>query len=101
MRNAFLSKENFMKSVGTKYKENNKEIYKTSSEGLNLIDLYRAYNGNENKISEINNIQKYMEGRNIDSRFDATMFESEKQNALWQTKDGKSTVIFNPNATQE
>lgn len=101
MRNAFLSKENFMKSVGTKYKENNKEIYKTSSEGLNLIDSYRAYNGNENKISEINNIQKYMEGRNIDSRFDATMFESEKQNALWQTKDGKSTVIFNPNATQE
>lgn len=101
MRNAFLSKENFMKSVGTKYKENNKEIYKTSSEGLNLIDSYRAYNGNENKIPEINNIQKYMEGRNIDSRFDATMFESEKQNALWQTKDGKSTVIFNPNATQE
>ena len=101
MKNAFLSKENFMKSVGTKYKENNKEIYKTSSEGLNLIDSYRAYNGNENKISEINNIQKYMEGRNIDSRFDATMFESEKQNALWQTKDGKSTVIFNPNATQE
>lgn len=101
MRNIFLSKENFMKSVGTKYKENNKEIYKTSSEGLNLIDSYRAYNGNENKISEINNIQKYMEGRNIDSRFDATMFENEKQNALWQTKDGKSTVIFNPNATQE
>lgn len=101
MRNVFLSKENFMKSVGTKYKENNKEIYKTSSEGLNLIDSYRAYNGNENKISEINNIQKYMEGRNIDSRFDATMFENEKQNALWQTKDGKSTVIFNPNATQE
>ncbi len=101
MRNVFLSKENFMKSVGTKYKENNKEVYKTSSEGLNLIDSYRAYNGNENKISEINNIQKYMEGRNIDSRFDATMFENEKQNAFWQTKDGKSTVIFNPNATQE
>ena len=29
------------------------------------------------------------------------MFENEKQNAIWQTKDGKSTVIFNSNATQE
>lgn len=29
------------------------------------------------------------------------MFENEKQNAIWQTKDGKTFVIFNPNATQE
>ncbi len=29
------------------------------------------------------------------------MFENEKQNAIWQTKDGKSTVIFNPHATQD
>lgn len=29
------------------------------------------------------------------------MFENEKQNAIWQTKDGKTFVIFNPNATQD
>lgn len=95
-------KENLIRKVGTKIVDaNGKATYNTSSVGLDLVESYRAYNGNINKISEINNIQNFMNKRNLEARFDATKFDSEKQNAIWQTKDGKTSVIFNPNATQD
>lgn len=95
-------KENLIKKVGTKIVDaNGKATYNTSSVGLDLVESYRAYNGNINKINDINNIQNFMNKRNLEARFDATKFDSEKQNAIWQTKDGKTSVIFNPNATQD
>ena len=95
-------KENLIKKVGTKIVDaNGKTTYNTPSVGLDLVESYRAYNGNINKINDINNIQNFMNKRNLEARFDATKFDSEKQNAIWQTKDGKTSVIFNPNATQD
>lgn len=102
IQQGLMSRENYIKAVGHKTTDaNGKQVYTTSSEGLNLIESYRAYNGDEGKISEINNIQNFMNKRNLEARFDATKFDSEKQNAIWQTKDGKTSVIFNPHATQD
>lgn len=102
IQQGLMSRENYIKAVGHKTTDvNGKQVYTTSSEGLNLVESYRAYNGNINKINEINNIQNFMNKRNLEARFDATKFDSEKQNAIWQTKDGKTSVIFNPNATQD
>ena len=102
IQQGLMSRENYIKAVGHKTTDaNGKQVYTTSSEGLNLIESYRAYGGDEGKLTEINNIQNFMNKRNLEARFDATKFDSEKQNAIWQTKDGKTSVIFNPNASQD
>lgn len=95
-------KENLIKKVGTKIVDaNGKATYNTPSVGLDLVESYRAYNGNINKINDINNIQNYMNVRNIDARFDATAFNNESVNALWETREGKNSVVFNPKASEE
>lgn len=95
-------KENLIKKVGTKIVDaNGKATYNTSSVGLDLVESYRAYYKNIDKINEINNIQNYMNVRNIDARFDATAFNNESVNALWETREGKNSVVFNPKASEE
>lgn len=74
---------------------------KTSTEGLDLEQSYKAYNGEKKYTKQINNIQKFMNNRNIDARFDATMFDNNEQNAIWTTENGKDSVIFNPNASAD
>ena len=86
------SKMRFMKAVGTGM---------VSSEGLNLIDSYRAYNGNESDINNIKTIQESLQNRNINSRFDATYFTNNNENSMWITENGQQSVIFNPNANND
>lgn len=100
IQQGLMSRENYIKAVGHKTTDaNGKQVYTTSSEGLNLIESYRAYGGDEGKISEINNIQNFMNKRNLEARFDATKFYNKKVNAVWQIEDGKRSVIFDPNAS--
>lgn len=100
IQQGLMSRENYIKAVGHKTTDaNGKQVYTTSSEGLNLIESYRAYGGDEGKISEINNIQNFMNKRNLEARFDATKFYDKKVNAVWQIEDGKRSVIFDPNAS--
>lgn len=100
IQQGLMSRENYIKAVGHKTTDaNGKQVYTTSSEGLNLIESYRAYGGDESKISEINNIQKFMNKRNLEARFDATKFYDKKVNAIWQIEDGKRSVIFDPNTS--
>lgn len=102
MKDISSEKEKLIGEIGTKsVDENGKEIYKISSKGLNLVESYLAYNGADNKIDEIKNIQDFMNGRNIEARFDATVFNNESLNAVWETKEGKTNVVFNPNASKE
>jgi hypothetical protein len=102
MKDISSEKEKLIGEIGTKsVDENGKEVYKTSSKGLNLVESYLAYNGADNKIDEIKNIQDFMNGRNIEARFDATVFNNESLNAVWETKEGKTNVVFNPNASKE
>lgn len=92
LQEGLIARDKFTKAVGTGV---------VSSRGLDLVESYKAYNGDTKYKNEIANIQKFMNNRNIDARFDATMFDNNEQNAIWTTENGKDSVVFNPNATQE
>ena len=76
--------------------KNNNNI---STEGLDLEQSYKAYNGKQKNTKIVQSIQKAMNNRGIDARFDATRFGDDTTTpAFWETRDGKESVIYNPNA---
>ena len=92
MQDAFVARDKVMKAVGTGT---------VSSQGLNLIESYQAYNGNDSDISQIRTMQKYFDNRNIEARFDATMFNNNDVGAVWTTNgNGNDVVLINPNAAR-
>jgi len=85
----------------TKQQANINNAIKTgqlSTNGLNLVDSYKAYHGNDGNLSKVKETQTIYDKRGIDARVDATEFKNSDDVSFWETRDGKQYVVINPNA---
>ncbi len=98
VQNIFMNEKTLNPVQNNVSLNNASNIINNQIDNLNLKQSAQSYNIDINNET-IQNIDKTLSNRGIISRFDASKFTNNNENAFWQlNKDGSREVVFNPKA---